>query len=171
MRKGFTLMEMLAVIVLLGVFLIVLAPVFNALVGEIPRSFRVVQANTSLLNMLERMGRDIDAAQGLPELFADQASDDEQLLIEGVDGVVCYQLRDDQVVRRALTEGGAEADEGATVWSVPSAKIEWRVWRENRKGYAVEVRTHIEHYVRGKMQKKMANSHLYFVGAFQEVPR
>jgi len=31
----------------------------------------------------------------------------------------------------------------------------------------VEVQTHIEHKIRGEhWEKKMANSHLYFVGAF-----
>jgi hypothetical protein len=60
-------------------------------------------------------------------------------------------------------------EEDAKVWSVPNAKIEWQVLRNNGAGYAVEVKTHIEHNVRGLAEEKMAASHLYFAGAFRKV--
>lgn len=57
------------------------------------------------------------------------------------------------------------------VWSVPHAKVKWQVWVEKGKGYAVQVKSHIEHEVRGHWERKMANSHLYFVGTFQDALR
>ena len=80
MRKGFALMEMLAVLIILPFILIVLAGLFTTLISDIPRSYRVIQANTSLLSMLRQMQRDIDAAKQLPESFAEYATDDELLL-------------------------------------------------------------------------------------------
>ena len=169
MRKGFSLVEMLVVMVILPLVYLLLAGLFTTIIGDIPRSFRVVQANTSLLSMLEQMHNDIDAAKGLPESFAEYTTNDEMLLIELADAMICYQLKDGEVLRRKLTNTQQGSGEDRTVWSVPHAKVEWQVWRKNDGDYAVEVKTHIEHKVRGHWEKKMANSHLYFVGAFREV--
>jgi hypothetical protein len=48
---------------------------------------------------------------------------------------------------------------------VPNAEIEWRLWKKDGLGYAVEVHTHIKYKLRERFQEKMANSHLYFLGA------
>ena len=169
MRKGFALVEMLAVIIILPFVLVVLAGLFTTIISDIPRSYRVIQANTSLLSMLRQMQGDIDAAKQLPESFGQYATDDELLLIKLADGMICYQLKDDKVLRRKLTNTQEGSGGGTAVWSVPHAKVEWQVWRKDSGGYAVQVKTHIEHKVRGNLEKKMANSHLYFVGAFREV--
>ena len=169
MRKGFSLVEMLVVMVILSLVYLLLAGLFTTIIGDIPRSFRVIQANTSLLSMLEQMHDDIDAAKGLPESFAEYTTNDEMLLIELADAMIFYQLKDGEVFRRKLTNTQQGSGEDTAVWSVPHAKVEWQVWRKDEGSYAVEVKTHIEHKVRGHWEKKMANSHLYFVGAFREV--
>ena len=169
MRKGFSLVELFVVLVVLSFVSVVLAGLFTTIIGDIPRSFRVVQANTSLLSMLEQMHDDIDAAKRLPESFAGHTTNDELLLIELTDAMICYQLKDGEVRRRKLTNAQQGGSEDTTVWSVSHAKVEWQVWRKDDGGYAVEVKTHIEHKIRGHLEKKMANSHLYFVGAFREV--
>jgi hypothetical protein len=118
--------------------------------------------------MLKQMRRDIDAAEDLPESFAGRSSNNEVLLIRCTHTCICYQLKDGKVLRGRLTETGREIGEDKVAWSVPKARVEWRVWRKNSTGYAVEVRTHIKHNYRGCQQRKMANSHLYFVRAFEE---
>jgi type II secretory pathway component PulJ len=169
MRKGFSLLELLAVFVVFTAISFALVPVFATLVGDIPRSYGVVQENTSLLSMLKQMRADIDTARQLPESFAGVTSDDKLLLIESTAGCICYQLKEGEVLRHRLSSAEQGSGEGTAVWSVPHAEVEWQVWRKNSKGYAVEVKTHIRHKVQGRWQKKMANSHLYFVGAFREV--
>ena len=168
MRKGFTLVELLIVVIVLPFIMLVLNDLFRTLIKDIPRSYRVVQENTSLLSMLEQMQKDIDKAKGLPESFGEYISGDKLLLIELAEGMICYQLKDEKAltVRRSSLGSRVTGDESRiTVWSIPHAKVEWRVWREDRDGYAVEVKTHIEHKIRGEhWEKKMANSHLYFVG-------
>ena len=178
MRKGFTLVELLVVIIVLPFVMLVLNGLFSTLIRDIPRSYRVVQENTSLLSMLDQMQQDIDKAKGLPESFAGHTTDDKLLLIELAEGTICYQLKDGQVLRCKLTDNQQSPPAAGIVqnpallgaleqkvWSVPHAKVEWQVWRKDRGGYAVEVKTHIEHNVQGHWEKKMANSHLYFVGA------
>jgi len=188
MRKGFTLVEILVIIVVLPFVLVVLDGLFRTLLHDIPWSWRLVQQNTTVLNMLEQLQQDTDKAKGLPKSFAGRTASDELLLIELTDGVVCYQLKDGRVIRRKLTDtrDSSEPDSETTfrqtlrrslrrtyagyaeqerVWSLPNTKIQWQVWARNGKGYAVQAETYSEQKVRGQWKKKMARSHLYFVGA------
>jgi prepilin-type N-terminal cleavage/methylation domain-containing protein len=168
MRKGFTLVELLVVIIILPSVMLVLDGLFSTLIRDIPRSYRVVQENTSLLSMLDQMQQDIDKAKGLPESFGEYTTSNKLLLIELAESTICYQLKDGRVLRRKLTDTQQGSGEETKAWSVPHAKVEWQVWRKDSSDYAVEVRTHIAHKVRGHWEKKMANSHLYFVDAFRE---
>ena len=166
MRKGFTLVEMLIVIMTLPFVALVLDGLFNTLLTDIPRSARVLQDNTTVLNMLGQIQQDIDAAKALPDSFAGHTTDDRLLLIELAEGTICYQIEDGRVLRRRLTDTQQDGREEARVWAMPNAKVEWRLWRQQGRGYAVEIKTHIKHKLRKKLQKKMANSHLYFSGVF-----
>jgi len=147
---------------------IVLAGLFTTIISDIPRSCGIVQENTSVLNMLEQMHDDIDVAEGLPESFAEYTTDKNLLLIELPNGIVCYQLKDGKVLRRRLSAAQEQYEEETKVWSVPNAKVEWQV-RRNDRGGSVEVKTCIEHHVWGRSEEKMANSYLFFAGAFQKV--
>jgi len=171
MRKGFTLVEMLVVIIVLPFVMLVLDGLFSTLIRDIPRSYRVMQENTSLLSMLEQMQQDIDKAKGLPESFDEYTTSNKLLLIELTEGMICYQLKDNKVLRCKLTDNQQKNALEKKSWSVPHAKVEWQVWRKDRGGYAVEVKMHIEHEIQGHWEKKMANSHLYFVGARTYAPR
>ncbi len=168
MRRGFTLIEILVVVIILPFFVIVLDGLFSTLIKDIPRSHRVVQENTTVLSVLDQMQKDIDNAQGLPESLSEYASGEKLLLIELSDNsAICYQLEDDKVLRYQLTANQQINNLEKTVWSVPNAKVKWQVQRKNGNGYAVEVQTHIEYKVRGgHLMKKMANSRLFYIGAF-----
>jgi prepilin-type N-terminal cleavage/methylation domain-containing protein len=165
MRKGFTLVEVLIVVIVLPFMILILDGLFKTLIKDIPRSYKVVQVNTSLLSMLNEMQQDIDKAKGLPQKYNEYNASDKMLLIDMPEGMICYQLKDDKVFRYNLAEMQNVNVAKTKYWSVPHAIVEWKIWRKNTSGYAVEVRTHIEHEVESHLQKKMANSHLYFVGA------
>ncbi|MCP4612399.1 MAG: type II secretion system protein [Planctomycetes bacterium] len=165
MRKGFTLVEMLAVVMTLPFLLLILDGLFKTLIKDIPRSYQVVQANTSIISMLKEMQQDIDKAKGLPKTYKEYSSGDKILLIDSPEGMISYQLKDDKVLKYILTDNQPNNTEEQKVWSVPNAKVQWKVWRKNTSGYAVEVRTHIAYKLKKHLEKKMANSHLYFVGA------
>jgi prepilin-type N-terminal cleavage/methylation domain-containing protein len=183
MRRGFTLVEIMVVIVILPFVMVLLDGLFRTILSEIPASYRIAQENTTLLNMLEQMQRDIDKATGLPASFGGQTASDTLLLIELPDGVVGYELQAGRVIRTRLTgarsdvvgagprassgqpHGVAPTQEERT-WALPHAKIEWQVRTRDGQRYAVQIQTYIEHKSQGRTDKKMANSHLYFVGAF-----
>jgi len=168
MRRGFSLFEMVVLIVVLTAISFALTSVLATLLNDIPQSYGVVQVNTSLLNMLKQMQTDIDSAKQLPESFGEHTASDKLLLIEWPDGCICYELKDSEVVRYTLSDGRQRTAKDATVWSVPNAKVAWNVRQKNGEAYAVEVKTYIEYHVPGHSpQEKMANSHLYFAGAFR----
>jgi type II secretory pathway component PulJ len=164
MRKGYTFTEMMAVLFFFPVAALVLDGLFRTLVHDIPRSSRVVQENTSLLSALEHIQDDIQKAGRLPEAVEGYAADANALLIEHPDEVIRYELKDGKIARCKLAKDSSDT-QTPTVWSVPNAEIEWRLWKKDGLGYAVEVRTYIRHKLREKFQEKMANSHLYFLGA------
>jgi len=166
MHRGFTLVEILLVVVMVSFAAIALDGLLTAMLRDIPRSSRVVQENTTLLDILTQMRRDISRAKGLPESFNGCTADEQVLLIAWPDSVICYQLKNGQVFRRKLTAVQDADNNDARVWSVPNAEVKWRVWRKNGQGYAVEIETYVKQRLREKWQKKMANSHLYFLGGF-----
>jgi type II secretory pathway component PulJ len=171
-RRGFSLVELLAVFVAMAAIMIVTSGLFVTVISDIPRSYRVVQANTSMLDMLETLRNDIAAAKGLPETFGQYKSGKKSLLIELSNGIYCYELNDDEIIRRRLDEAvSGSYYEDKAVWPVTHGMIDWRVVRKDGHPYAVEVQARIEYKVRGNIQKKFANSHLFFVGAFREASR
>ncbi len=157
-------MEMLVVIMVLPFVFLIVDGLFRTLLTDIPRSYRVAQENTILLNMLEQVRQDVDKARGLPESFAGLMANDEVLLIEQADGVISYQMREGRAVRQRLTIARQNDAEQTRTWSLPHAKVSWRVWTRDGERYAVEASTHVEQWVGGQWKEKMANSHLYFPG-------
>ena len=144
MRKGMTLIEMLVVIAVIPFVLIILDGLYQTILRDIPRSSRVVQENTTILNMLKQMQKDIDAAKGLPKSFAGHTSNDERLLIAMANGVISYQLKNGQIARRELTDTRQDKAKDPIVWSAPNATVQWQVWRKAGAGYAVEVKAFIK---------------------------
>ncbi|MBL7152617.1 MAG: type II secretion system protein [Phycisphaerae bacterium] len=164
MRKGFTILEMMTVIIMFPAVAIILDGLFTTILRDIPRSSRIVQENTSVLNLLEHIQDDIDQAKSLPDSSAGQTANEQVLLIELPDGTISYELKDGEILRRSPAKS-QEDDQDAATWSVPNGRIRWRVWKKDGIGYAVEIETHIRYKRPKKWEKKMANSHLYFVGA------
>jgi prepilin-type N-terminal cleavage/methylation domain-containing protein len=167
MRKGFTLIEILVVLIILPFVLLLLDGLFMTLLGEIPKSYTIAQENLTVQHFLEQLQQDMDKATGLPASFEEYTADNSQILIELQDGIVCYLQKDGQVIRRKLT--GAEHDNirDERAWSLPHAKIQWQIRMRNGREYAVEVKTHIEYKTEGRWKKTMANSHLYYGGVLR----
>lgn len=160
MRKAFSLVELLAVLVIFPVVALALDRMFKAVVIDIPRSSHVVEENTTVLDALDRIRSDIDRAKGLPRTFGDYTAGDDLLLIELPDTTICYQLKDAKIIRH--NPGGEPT---SSTWVAPNADIEWKVWKKDNVGYAVEIATHIKHKAGKRQTERMAGAHLFFVGA------
>jgi hypothetical protein len=166
MRNAFALVELLAAMMVIALISITMAALTRPLIIEIPRANHAITANTSVLNMLSRLRDDIEMAVRLPDSLAGGQSDARNLLIQLPDSNVCYTLEEDKVFRKVLN--GKYSGKSYQVWSIPEAKINWRRWQRNDESYAVEVCTYIECGQDSRMKTKLANSHVYFVGASAE---
>lgn len=165
MRKGYTFYEIILIIVITPFVFLFFDGLFKTFVGEIPWSLRIANEHTTLLNMTDHMQKDVDRAKDLPESYAGHISNDRQVLIELPEGMFCCKFEDGRVLREKLMPNGRSDAEQTTVWLLPHANIQWKVWARNGRGYAVEMHTCIEHTWRGQWKKKMANTYLYFAGA------
>ena len=175
MRKAFTLVELLVVVTVLPFVMVAVSGVYATFIRDIPRTTRVLQENTTVLDLLQQIRRDMDKAIGLPEPHDDEARAT-ILLIEQPDGVIRYQLWDGQVVRTPLS-GQIPEDEGQRtgdivtsdprsherIWRVPDAVIAWDRWMRNDRPYAVEIHSHVKQWVSGFLREKLANSSVFFV--------
>lgn len=167
MRKGFTLVEILVVVIVLPFIFVLLDGLFTTLLADIPRSYQFAQESITLQNLLEQMQEDMDKAKELPDSFAGHTVDDKQILIELPDGVICYQKKDDQIIRRTLTDAPQDHVQEKRAWSLPNTKVEWEIWKKDDEGYAIKAKTHIEYKNRGRWKKTTANSHLYYGGVIR----
>ena len=161
-RRAMTLTELLAMLALLVVILALFTKTFHKLMGDVPRAHRDFQANTSVQNMIRRLRRDVESGRRLLQYEGDSRAGGDLLLIESDKGVISYEFDGDQVVRTLAVDDPNVP--GESIWSVPHARIDWDVWRQNNAGYALEVRTAIERTVLGRPEIKLRNSHLFFAG-------
>jgi type II secretory pathway component PulJ len=163
MRKGSSLVELLVILAILALVSVPVAILTKTTFGDIPRAYRMSQVNSSLLSAIRQMHKDINNARRLPTSFDKYTSNENMLLIELRDGVVCYELKDNMILRHNL-----ERPEDTIKWPIHNCKVNWRVRQKGGIGYAVEIETYIEQKSGKRMDKKMANSHLYFVGAYRK---
>jgi len=168
MRKGFALVELLVIIAVICIISVPLARLSTTTLRDVPRAYKMVVSNTSILNALKQIQKDVNAARRFPKSFNAYTISDETLLIELANNTICYQIKNGRILRRTLSNTRVNSNEEIASWSVPKAKIEWRIRRKNSRAYAVEVKTYIEQKSGDRLEKKMASSHLYFAGAHQE---
>ena len=164
MRRGFTLTEIMVVVIILPFVFFLLDGLFGTLLTEIPRSVRVAQQGSILLNLVEQIHQDVEKAKALPAEFTGRTAGDKLLLVELSDGVIGYQIEEGRVTRSRLANAPPGELEQERAWSVPDGQVEWRVWQKDGRSYAVEVKTHVRLKIRGRMEKKMARAGLFYGG-------
>lgn len=165
MRKGFALIELLVVVVVLPVAMVAISAIFATFFRDVPRQTRLLQQNTSVLDMTRHLAKDMDRAKGLPDSFDTLHSDDRTLLVELSDRVVCYQLQDDGITRTVLGPKDSDDSDGVRTWRFRDAVITWRCRRQGERAYAVELQTRFRYRTEGRFIDKLAGSHIYFVNA------
>jgi hypothetical protein len=168
MRKGYLLVELLTVVAILTILGGTFVTLSGKVIFGIGRSYRLIQTNTSMLNMLGQLRSDVNGGKGFAESSGAYSAGEKTLLIESEDGVICYQLKEDEVARYSPADVEGGGDEEVTIWPIRNGRVKWQVWRKDSDGYAVEVQSYIEYTTSGHLQKKMANSYLYFVGSHKK---
>jgi len=168
MRKGYSLIQMLVIIFVFSLLSASLGRLSSAMLRDIPSSYRMIEANTSMLNALKQIRRDVNAAKGFAGSFNDYIANDETLLIEAANNVICYQFKDGQLIRRKFTTSRTGTGEEIRRWPIRHGKIEWRLWQEDGRDYAVEIKSCVEREVDSWKDRKMSNSYVYFAGIYRE---
>ena len=105
------------------VLMFVISGLFNTLLTEVPRSWKEVQQNTTVLNALAQLHQDIDEAIELPESFEDYTSSSELLLIEQTNSLIVYQINEGSLTRRQINIQQDTPPE-ERLWLFPNAKIQ-----------------------------------------------
>jgi len=159
--RAFTLVEMLVVITVLPFAAIAFSGLFATSIRDVPRMTRIVQENTSVLDLVRHIRDDIDAAVGLPDAFGEVRSDDRTLLIALPESVICYRIDEAGVTRTRLDQAEPQTE---GVWRFRDAVIAWRRWQQGEEARAVEVRTFLQERIAGKTREKLANSYVHFIG-------
>ncbi len=161
MRKAFTLIEVLVLVTVAPLLMVVVSGIFATFIRDVPRETRLVQQNTTVLDMLQQVRLDVDDAAGLLEQFNGTTANERTLLIRDSDGVVCYRFEDGRAVRTLLKGQGANPDD-QRVWRIPNAVIKCRLWTREGSAYAVEIHSHMQQQVAGLTTTKLANSQVFF---------
>ncbi len=176
MRKAFTLIEVLLVVVTLPFVLLVISGVYTTFIRDVPRAIRVLQMNTTVLDLLRQIRQDVEEAVALPGQLGEQRTDARTLLIEQPGRVIRYQIEEGRVTRTpfAVTPSGVSLNahtgtlptgspSESRLWRVSEAVIAWRLWERDGKAYAVEIHSHVPQRSNGRVREKLANSQVFFL--------
>lgn len=167
-RGGWTLLEVLMAVALLGVLVGLTGPAFRALISDVPRAREVVEANCAVRRMLDRLRADVATARSLPAEAGKWKAGPKRILIDTPGGLVCYELDGKTVTRRVGAPADPDEEPGEIVWRTPRARIGWRLRRAGGRLVGIEVHTAIEHQTSAGTQRKLANSHVFFLAAAGE---
>ncbi len=164
-RRAFSLVEILVVITVLPFAAIAFSGLFATSVRDVPRMTRIVQENTSVLDLVRHIRHDIDAAVGLPDASGEVRSDDRTLLIALSEGVICYRMDEAGVTRTRLDQAEPQTE---GVWRFRDAVIAWRRWQQGEEAHAVELHASLHERISGKTRERLANSYVYFIGGLAQ---
>jgi len=163
MKKGFSLVECITVLAIIAVISIPLAKLLKFMIYDIPKSDKIIETNTSILDALRYIKKDINLAVNFPQNFKEYSANKNCLLIEQKNKTICYLTQQGQISRIVIDDA-----KGKITWQIPNGKIEWQVWRKDGAGCAVEISKYVELKSYNRVDKKMSNSYVYFAGAYQE---
>lgn len=159
--RAFTLIELLMVVITVPIVMVALSGLYRGFLHDVPQMVRLVEENTTVLNIIDQLHRDMGTAVDVPEQAGDRHADASTLLIAEPNAVVCYRFEDGQTVRTLFREeASAPAEE--QVWKARDAVIEWQPWRPEGRVCGVEVHSHLKQTVAGKTLRKFRSSYVFF---------
>ncbi|MCH8218782.1 MAG: prepilin-type N-terminal cleavage/methylation domain-containing protein [Planctomycetes bacterium] len=163
MRKGFSMIELLIVIVTMPMVMLVVYPVFHEMAVDIPRGVALVSQHGRLLGVLESLHDDIDRATALSLEDLPQSEEVPVLLIDQSGRQVRYALLEEGIRRAASGDTLDPNVPAEREWLLPQANIAWHLWRQDNAVVALRIDTSMTH---GRHQKrKFQNTYLFFIGS------
>jgi hypothetical protein len=159
MKKGYMLVEMLVVIVILVTISIPIAKFTRLLMFDVPKSVKCVEANTSLLNLLGFMKIDIMSSCRL------HTAGKNMLIMQMADETVSYAFAEEKI-SRTTTDGNDPSAE----WMIPGGRMDIEI-RSINDTPAVSVTKYVEVKTHIGIEKKMTETYLFFPNVFQDAKK
>ena len=165
MRRGMSLIEMLAVLPMLLAVMLVFSELFYTFFEDVPKLQQVANVNGVLSHMLQRLQRDVDEAASLPESASGKIAGEKLLLIRSPSGVICYEIKSGEIIREDLMAKAARETKRTYTWPVPGAKVSFHRWQSSGSTYAVEVCHAVEYSKQKYTEDKLANSQVFYLAS------
>jgi hypothetical protein len=159
MRKGYLLVEMLVVIAILVIISAPIAKFTKLLMFDVPKSVKCIEANTSLLNLMDFMKIDIMSACRL------HTAGKNMLIMQMADETVSYAFAEDKISRTTT-----DSNDMSVEWKIPGGRIDFEIQQINDTP-AVSVTKYVEVKTYRGIEKKMTETYLYFPNCFQDVKK
>ena len=153
-RSAYTLIEMLAVIAALVVLMALSVKPMRTLVSDIPRANRDFQTWGQTQDMLKQLRKDVKQSEQIKITEMDPRVSGKLIHFQKSDGLVSYTLNDGKVLR--------QTDSSQNIWELPHVKINWQVWENDDRPYALEITTWCERTILNNTRKKYKQSSVYF---------
>ena len=151
-RRGYTLLEMLAIITAITILMALSAKHIRILASEIPRSNRDHQVWLQTGNMLKQLKQDVEQSTRITAV--DAGTEGKQLHLQQAPEQIVYSLTDGAVRR--------QVGDSTNQWHLPYVNIRWQIWERDNAAYAVEISTWTERVVFANTRKKYDQSCVYF---------
>ena len=171
-RRGVTLLELLAILPLLAMASLLSARLGLAVVQDMPRASRAMGTHDVLLNMIDSLQQNVDAAISVPGSLGGRKTDEKFLVLELPDGMVSYEVGPDEVTCRKHQTGSGDVQDAGTItskvidsWSLPNTNVSFQRRMLTDSAYAVEVHTSVHIFIGGMPQERFVSSRLLCLNA------
>ncbi|RPI61999.1 MAG: hypothetical protein EHM48_04785 [Planctomycetaceae bacterium] len=158
---GTSLIEMLVIIPILIVIMVICNTLFRTSLRDVPAGRTAVQTDGQIHNVLRAIQRDMDRGIALPETAGDFAADEQTLLIQTSDGVICYEFDRYGVTRTTP----AAANSSSQKWQMKNAVISVARRPETGPAKAIEIHTGVTMPGQDWPAEHLVNNHVYFLDA------
>jgi prepilin-type N-terminal cleavage/methylation domain-containing protein len=164
MRKGFSLIEVLIVVMTLPLLMLVGDRLFRGLSVDIPRSVQVATQHEVLLKLVETLQEDVARANQVKIVTHDE--DPNQTILE-IDrgGTPIRYVPINDIVRRTVVYNADDPNRDIeTDWTLPHLGVDWTLHQTAGGIDTLQMNTHIVHRVSKRPQ--LANTHLFYIGLY-----
>ena len=151
-RCGYTLTEMLVIIVVLVVFMTLSVQPFRTMISEIPRSARVCQTLNGTQKFLGQLRKDVEQSDRIVSL------NNSVLELEQGGKTINYMFSDGKIIRNPAMN---DLDQNY-IWQFPHLNTDTDLWTKNGVPYAVELTTWNQQMMLGKEIIRFKQTTVFF---------
>lgn len=138
-RRGYALLEMLAIIAALALIMALSAEPMRMLLSEIPKADRHYQVWMQTMGMLQELRSDIEQADTMELAAGDFETGNYLLTLKKAGETVNYTITDEHSIRKSFMAGQVQKER--TEWALPGNRIRMEVLPVGKEPAAIAVKT------------------------------